>query len=394
MKIKCISNRSSDHVILNIGRYILILGILLILCVSISTSSHARDYVQPTIVLQNETSLEDPLTRYGQVLFSPDGKTLVATSAKRIDFWNVGEKTITQSISAESFNINAFVSSSFTNDLSKFIFTNGSSQAQDGVLRAVLLDSAKESILWEIESKPDDVFKNPNSYPGQIMVRYGYADISPSGKLAVMHFEWDADERGVFVADAITGDFIRELDIPSNDARKISDDDQQLLVYQAFGSPYVNIYSLLTGELLYNFPGATYGEIIDSGKQLYTWYPDEELIRSFETQDGVTLRTYSIASQSIILGFQIFNQGNKIIFHDNTNSLHIGNYAKNSLTGYYEISKTYTLIDTHSGIMGSFFVDKINEKYVGMITQDKAEIWLWDLEELGLSGVKQGEEYR
>ncbi len=370
---------------------------LLICMTGIVNFSIAGTHVQPTVILYDESAPDSAGYHYRDVLFSQDANSLIAASAKSIDFWDIESKKIIRSIKPEDFNTNNFSMLSFSEDLSKFTITNSSSQMQDGILYARLIDTQTAKVIWEIESQPDEVFTNPNSYPGQIVVRSGYAYLSPSGKRAVMNFRWDHDERGIFLTNALTGEFIRTFDFSKTDTWKFLPDDK-LLVYKTLelGNNRVRIYDLLSGDLIRESVEPEFANVVSTEYQCYAWFPQDNAIRAYDIENGPKSQRYSMNDQTFVQNYAISSDGRKILYDDNTASLYIAELIQNQDKDSGEIAKRLTLVDIDPGIIGSTFLfyDNSSSKYVGIITFEEREIWLWDLEELGLSGVKQGEEYR
>ena len=261
-----------------------------------------------------------------------------------------------------------------------------------------MVDVATGDVLWEIESQPDDIFKDPNSYPGQIIVRYGYLNLSPSGNKVILYFEWDADERGVFLADGNTGEFIRKFDISPKTTRQILNGDQYLLVYPYLSPLYVDIYNLLTGELIHKFSNASSAKLTIEGSYLYVYYPDEMAIRVYDIENFEMGKKFDELN-GISGDLHLTPHGDRILYDEGY--MTIGRLDYNSEKDSGVITKLQTLIESIFDIDApshqyTNFGKGISEdgKYAYLIIRETNTIWLWDLEELGLSGVKQGDEYR
>ncbi len=351
---------------------------------------------QPSIILSTESPVTTDTTKwYNSLHFSNDQRFLLATSVYRIDIWNIETGKIIRTFSPEDFGVNNFNSISVTNDLSKLLFVHSGDYDP---IHAIMADLANGDVLWQIESEPSDYFTSQLYLPsGGYTSRIGHNLLAADGKTAIIYFQWDKAEREYIWADGQTGIVKNTFPIEDASPIKIFNDNRRILAAGGGEQPFVRIYDLNDGKMIQEYPNAINAILTSDERNLYVSNPEKDEIRVYNTDDGEMEKQFGSLSN---LGddFQITPYGSRILYEEAFMCIGRLDYDAKKETG--TLIKVKTLIEhpldinTTSHKYGYVKGFSIDGKYAYLVIRETNTIWLWDLEELGLSGVKQGEEYR
>ena len=318
----------------------------------------------------------------------------MAVSLSKIEFWDIETNKIVRSFTPDDFGVNIFSTFSTTNDLSKFLFIHSGDY---NPIHAIMADSSNGDILWNIESEPSDYFTSHLYLPsGGYTYRTGKNILSQDGKIAILYFQWDKDEREYFLVNGQTGEFQRTLNIDASPAAIFSD-NQRLLAAEGGQDPYICIYNLKDDQLIHQFPNSINAKLSIDSSSLYVSNPDNNAIRVYNTETGIIEKQFS-GLYNLGQEFHLSPHGDRILYEEEFLTIGRLDYDAEKESGVLTKLKTFVAnpldIDSTSYKYGYVKGFSKNGKYAYLVIRETNTIWLWDLEELGLSGVKQGEEYR
>ncbi len=350
---------------------------------------------EPSIIIKHSTSTPSNAgERYDTIHFSDDETLLLATSVMGVDIWNIDSQELMQSFSPQDFNVNNFISLRTTNNLSRFLFVHSGDY---NPIHAIMVDSSNGNALWQIESEPSDYFTS-HLYlaSGGYTYRTGKNILSQDGGIAIVYFQWDKDERKYFLVNGQTGEFQRTLNINASPA-EIFPDNQRLLAAEGGQDPFICIYNLKNDQLIHKFPNSMNAKLSNDTSSLYVSNPDSSTIRVYNTQTGIIEKQFS-SLNNLGQDYYLTPHGDRILYSEGLLTIGRLDYDAEKEIGVLTKLQTFvesTLdIDSTSYRYGYVKGFSKNGKYAYLVIRETNTIWLWDLEELGLSGVKQGEEYR